>query len=411
MEPKEDRGRMERDDGKTPGTADDKSFAELFEESFVTPERLAPGQKVTATVVKITADWIFLDLGRKGEGCLDRKELAGPDGRLDVKEGDTVQAYFKGAEGSELRFTTKIAGGPAAHSQLEDAWRGGIPVEGLVEREIKGGYEVKVAGVRGFCPFSQMGLLRAREQGEYVGKRLPFRITEYKERGRNIVLSNRAILEEQRLAELEARKKELREGMVVSGRVTSVRDFGAFVDIGGIEGLIPASEIGWARVDDVRNAFSVGQEVSAVVIRTDWEKERLTLSVKKTLADPWEAVADRFPAGSRHTGTVVRLTAFGAFVSLAPGIDGLVHVSRLGAGKRIKHPGEAVREGQTLEVKVESVEVDRKRIALAPAGPESAEGATGEADDYRRYMVEAPRTGGSLGEILKARLEEKKSRS
>ena len=125
---------MERNGEKTSGTEDEKSFAELLDESFVMPGRLAPGQKVTATVVKITADWVFLDLGRKGEGCLDRKELAGPDGVTAVKEGDTLQAYFKGAEGSELRFTTKIAGGAAGHSQLEDAWRGGIPVEGLVER-------------------------------------------------------------------------------------------------------------------------------------------------------------------------------------------------------------------------------------------------------------------------------------
>ncbi len=409
MELTEGTERMERDDGNTTGTGDERSFAELLEETFVTPERLAPGQKVTATVVKITADWIFLDLGRKGEGCLDRKELIGADGQLSVKEGDSLQAYFRGAEGSELRFTTRIAGGAAAHSQLEDAWRAGIPVEGAVEREIKGGYEVKVAGVRAFCPFSQMGLLRGREQADCVGKRLSFRITEYKERGRNIVLSNRAILEEQRAAELEARKKELREGTVVSGKVTSVRDFGAFVDIGGIEGLIPASEIGWARVDDVRNAFSVGQEVSAVVIRIDREKERLTLSVKQTLPDPWEGVAGKFPAGSRHTGEVVRLAPFGAFVSLAPGIDGLVHVSRLGAGRRIKHPAEALREGQSLEVKVESVDVERRRIALVPAEAEAAgQGAADEAEDYRRYMVEEPPATGSLGEILKARLAEKK---
>ncbi len=403
---------MERDDGKTPGTGDERSFAELFEESFVTPEKLSPGQKVTATVVKITSEWVFLDLGRKGEGCLDRKELAGPDGRLEVKEGDKIQAYFTGTQGSELRFTTRIGGGAAAHTQLEEAWRGGIPVEGLVEREVKGGYEVRIGGgVRGFCPFSQMGLLRARDQGEFAGKRLSFRITEYRENGRNVVLSNRAILEEQRLAEIAALRNELREGMTVSGKVTSVRDFGAFVDVGGIEGLIPASEIGWERVGDVRAAFSAGQEVSAVIIRTDWEKERLTLSVKKTLADPWEGIADRFPAGSRHTGTVVRLTVFGAFVSLAPGIDGLVHVSRLGGGKRIKHPGEAVKEGQRIEVKVESFDADRKRIALAPVGPEGADDGPGEQVDYRRYMAEEPRATGALGEILKARLEEKKSRS
>lgn len=402
---------MERDEEKSSGSADEKSFAELLDESPVMPGKLAPGQKVTATVVKITADWIFLDLGRKGEGCLDRKELAGPDDRTSVREGDTIQAYFKSAEGSELRFTTKISGGAAGHSQLEDAWRGGIPVEGLVEREVKGGYEVRIGGgVRGFCPFSQMGLLRARDQGEFVGKRLPFRITEYRERGRNVVLSNRAIMEEKRREEIETLKKGMREGMTVSGKVTAVRDFGAFVDIAGIEGLIPAAEIGWEWVGDVRGAFSVGQEVTAVIIRIDWEKERLTLSVKKTLADPWQGVADRFPVGSRHTGKVMRLTAYGAFVALEPGIDGLLHVSRLGGGKRIKHAGEVVKEGQTVEVKVESLDMDRKRIALAPAGGEGREDGSDDKDEYRRYMEDAPRATASLGDILKARLDEKKGR-
>ncbi|MGE5664911.1 MAG: 30S ribosomal protein S1 [Deltaproteobacteria bacterium] len=403
---------MERDGGRTPGSGDEKSFAELFEESFVTTGKLAPGQKVTATVVKITADWVFLDLGRKGEGCLDRKELAGPDGLTAVKEGDTVQAYFTGTQGSELRFTTRIGGGAAAHTQLEDAWRNGIPVEGHVEREVKGGYEVKIGGaVRAFCPFSQMGLQRAREQDDFVGKRLPFRITEYKERGRNIVLSNRAILEEKRREELEALKAGMREGMTVRGKVTSVRDFGAFVDVGGIEGLIPASEIGWARVDDARGAFAVGQEVEAVVIKADWAKERLTLSVRKTLADPWQGVAESFPPKSRHPGTVVRLTAYGAFVALAPGIDGLLHVSRLGGGKRIRHPGEAVRVGQAVDVTVEAVDPDRKRIALALAGADSGDEGPDEEVDYRRYAAEERRSTGSLGDVLKARLEEKKSRS
>ncbi len=403
---------MERDDDKA-AAEDGKSFAELLDESFVTPGKLSPGQKVTATVVKITADWVFLDLGRKGEGCLDRRELAGPDGQVSVKEGDTVQAYFAGTHGSELRFTTKIGGGPAAQSQLEDAWRGGIPVEGHVEREVKGGYEVRIGGgVRGFCPFSQMGLLRARDQGEFVGKRLAFRITEYRDRGRSIVLSNRVILEEKRREEIEARKAGMREGMTVTGKVTSVRDFGAFFDIGGIEGLIPASEIGWERIEDVRSAFAVGQEVAAVVIKTDWEKERLTLSVKRTLSDPWEGVAARFPAGSRHTGKVVRLAAYGAFVSLGPGVDGLLHVSRLGSGKRIKHPGEVVREGQLIEVRVEALDSERKRIALALAGAEGGDAEEGPAgnDDYRRYMKEDSPATGSLGDVLRARLAEKKSR-
>lgn len=401
---------MERDEDGMAGDVDEKPFAELLDESFVTPARLTPGQKVTAAVVKITAEWVFLDLGRKGEGCLDRKELAGPDGRLAIREGDTVHAYFKGTDGSELRFTTKIGGGAAGQTQIEDAWRGGIPVEGLVEREVKGGYEVRIGGgIRAFCPYSQMGLLRAGERGGLLGERLPFRVTDYRERGRNIVLSNRAILEEKRREEIEALKKGIRQGMTVEGKVTSVREFGVFVDVGGVEGLIPASEAGWDRGGGASAAFSVGQEVSAVVTRADWEKERLTLSVKGTSADPWRGVPAGFPPGSRHTGTVVRLAAYGAFVALGPGIDGLLHVSRLGGGKRIRHPGEVVREGQTVEVRIESLDPERRRIALSLAGPESREDGPDGADDYRRYMSEPPPPEGSLGDILKARLAEKKS--
>ena len=241
------------------------------------------------------------------------------EGNLSVKEGDIIEAYFLSTANQELRFTTRITGGDAGRHYLEEAWENGIPVEGLVEKEIKGGFEIKIAGeLRGFCPYSQMGLQRAGNPGDLVGQHLPFRITQYGEKGRNIVVSHRSILEEERQQQRETLKGSLREGMTVTGTISSIRSFGAFVKVDCIEGLIPISEIGWDRVEDISERLAVGQEVEVVAMKLDWEKDRLSFSLKQTLPDPWDSVEKDFPEGSRHRGTVVRLTDFGAFVSLAP---------------------------------------------------------------------------------------------
>ena len=190
---------VEEKENEINGGSGEASFAELFEKSEVRKDFLTPGQKVEATVVKISPEWIFLDLGGKSEGYLDRKELTDGEGALSVKEGDTVVAYFLSSKFNEKLFTTKIGAGDSARAYLEEVWQSGIPIEGVVEKEIKGGFDIRLAGgMRGFCPYSQMALQRIENAQDYVGRRLPFRITEYGERGRNIVLSQRAILEEQR---------------------------------------------------------------------------------------------------------------------------------------------------------------------------------------------------------------------
>ncbi|MBI5905352.1 MAG: S1 RNA-binding domain-containing protein [Deltaproteobacteria bacterium] len=404
---------MGSDDGRagapeTPGQErEEESFADLLDRNFVAPARYEPGQKVVARVIKVTSEWIFLDLGRKGEGILAAKELADEEGKPQVKEGDPLPAYFVSSDGSEMLFTTRIGGGAAGTSQLEEAWRSGIPVDGAAVKEIKGGYEIRLAGgARAFCPHSQMGLPRGRGAEDPVGRHASFRITQFGERGRNIVVSSRVLLEEEEARKREESMATLSEGMVVRGKVTSIRDFGAFVDIGPIEGLLPVSEIGWERVENVSDALAVGQEVEVAITRLDWAKKRFTFSLRKTLADPWETAAERFPAGSRHMGKVARVTAFGAFVSLGGGVDGLLHVSKLGGGKRLKSAGEAVRTGQSVEVKVDSVDPAQRRIALSLAGAETAGSGEEEADDYRNYLSSSAGTPplGSLGEALKAKL-------
>lgn len=402
---------MNIDDKKDEMESAEESFADLFEKSFSTQARLEPGQKVDARILKISGDWVFLDTGRKGEGVLEKKELLNGDGELSVREGETVTAWFLGVVNNELRFTTKLGTGAAGKSQLEDAWRNGIPVEGHVEKEVKGGFEVKIGGsVRAFCPYSQIALRRVDNAADFIGRHLSFRITEYGENGRNIVLSHRSILEEEAAKQKEAQKETLKEGMIVKGTVSSIRDFGAFISIGSIEGLLPISELGWTRVKNVKEVLSVGQDVEVVVKQIDWEHDRLSFSLKDTLADPWDSVAARFPEGSFHRGTVARLAQFGAFVTLESGIDGLIHISRLGAGKRINHPREVLKEGESVEVKVESVDRENRRLSLSLAEvSRAAEEEERSIEEFRRTSVEtASKTMGTLGDLLKAKLEKVK---
>jgi small subunit ribosomal protein S1 len=392
-------------------TGEEESFADLFAATAAAPGRLKPGEKVQARVLKIGTEWVFLDIGQKGEGVLDRKEVLDADGNLTIAEGDTITAWFTASSRGELRFTTRIGStGGAGQAMLEDAWRAGVPVEGFVEKEVKGGFEVKVAGtVRAFCPFSQMALRRIDKSGDYVGKHLPFKITEYGERGRNIVLSHRAILEEQLKQEKELQKESLVEGMTVSGTVTSIRDFGAFVRVGAVEGLLPISEIGWSRVSSVADVLTVGQEVTVVVKQVDWERDKFSFSLKDTLADPWESAVQNFPVGACLSGTVARLAPFGAFVTLADGIDGLIHISKLGGGKKISHPREVLKEGQVVEVQVEGVDRESRRISLALADVvRAATEAEAEMTAFRQKAAEAPAGMGTLGDLLKAKLEKKK---
>ncbi len=405
---------MEKSNTDTPETDKEESFEEMLEQSFPVKSRLEPGDQVEAVIVKITPDWTFLDLDAKSEGFIDSKELKDESGAFTVKEGDMIKAYFLSSENNEKIFSTKLGTGAAAHKHLEAAFQNGIPVEGSVLKEIKGGFEVNVAGgSRAFCPYSQMGIHRASQPDEYLGKTLSFKITEYKEDGRNIVLSNRKILEEERREMKEALKASLEKDMVVKGTVTSIQKFGAFVDIGGIEGLIPVAEIDWSHVDQVSDALAPGQEVEVKVISIDWDTDRISLSIKALLPDPWESSAASFPEGSTHKGTIARLAQFGAFVTLAPGVDGLVHISKLGGGKRISHPSEAVSEGDMLEVTVESIDPDNHRISLSPALTSGQEKDMVEEEALLKKYVQKPSKSsskgslGTLGDALKAKLAEK----
>lgn len=392
-------------------TEEDESFADLLEQSLNSQSgRLTPGQKVSARVLKVSSEWLLIDTGHKGEGFVDLKEFTDPDGGVTVKEGDTITVHFLSSRQGEMRFTTKIGGSGSGSAQLEDAWQAGVPVEGVVEKEIKGGFEVKLAGnVRAFCPFSQMSLRRVDNPESIVGSKLSFRITDYSERGRNIVVSRRVLLEEEQQRLKEEARANITEGTTVTGTVTSLQKFGAFVDIGGIEGLVPISEIGWTRVKDVSDVLSVGQQVQVLIKVIDREKDRISLSLKDTLADPWEEVAKKFPEGSFQTGIVSRLAPFGAFVTLGDGVDGLIHISKLGAGKRINHPREVIQEGDSVEVKIESIDRENRRLSLALAGAARAAGEEeATLEEFRRNAADTSAGMGTLGDMLTAAKKNKK---
>ena len=342
-------------------------FAKLFESTLTKMERLQPGQMVETQIVSISKDSIFLQLSGKSEGVLERAELTDQDGNLSVKEGDTVKVYFLDSKNGEMNFTTRISGEKAGPAMLESAYKNGIPVEGVVEKEIKGGYEIKIGEIRAFCPFSQMGQRRTDDTEVYVGKHLTFKIQEYKENGRNIMVSNRAIHEEARKEKIESLKSTLKEGMIIKGSILSIQEFGAFVDIGGIQALLPISEISRARVEDISAVLAVGQEIEAAILKLDWKNERISLSMKSLQSDPWDHALEKYPIDSKHTGKVVRVTDFGAFVTLESGLDGLIHVSEMRSEGKYGNSGVNVKLGQVLTVKILNVDIAGKRISLKQA--------------------------------------------
>jgi len=383
---------------------DEESFAAMFEASLATVgQPLESGKKITATILQIGSDWCFLDVGQKGEGVLSTAELLNTDGEIQYEIGDEISAYFLSRRDGELRFTTKIGGGGSGTEQLETAYQSGIPIDGIIEKEIKGGFEVKLAGnARAFCPFSQTGLRQA-EPADLIGKSLPFKISQFSERGRNIVVSHRAILDEER-EELRAGLRDtLKEGMVVNGKITNIRDFGAFVDIGGIEGLLPISEISYGRVENISEILSLDQELEVAVKRIDWENNKFSFSLRDTLTDPWNKVGSIYKSGLSYPGKVSRLTQFGAFITLEDGVDGLLHISKLGQGKRIRHPQDVVSVGQQLQVIVEKIDLEERRISLALAGEQDEVGDTNYTE-----KASADFGLGTFGDLFKASQLKKK---
>jgi len=353
---------------------EDGSFAELLaaSEKHETPvRRVKVGEKVTGTIFQLGADTAFVSLGGRSEAMIELRELKDDEGILRLGVGDTVEAYVLEAGARGTLLTRTLSKGSASLAMLAEARTSGLPVEGLVLAVNKGGFEVAVGEARAFVPMSQMDLRFVDKPDQFIGERLKFRVTEVRER--KVVLSRRALLEEEQKALAATTRAGLDVGKVVHGRVTAVREFGAFVDLGGIEGLVPVAEMSHIRVGRPSDVCKVGDDVEVEVLRIEppqptspdkaKHKERITLSMRARQEDPWEAAASAIHDGDRLTGKIVRLQPFGAFVELRPGVDGLIHISAL-SERRIAHPRDAVSVGDEVTVQVEKIDTAEKRVGL-----------------------------------------------
>ena len=405
---------------RKPPAGPDEDFAAMFaaseqETGRTRPIKRAVGDRVRGKVMSIGQEVVVLELEGGGEGTLETLELLDGAGAMLAKEGDTLEARVVAMGERQGFFVLRRGAGRGAgagRNNLAEAAASGLPVEGVVTAVNKGGLEVDVAGVRAFCPLSQLELRPVADPAEYVGRRLEFRITKHEEdrRGTNVVLSRRALLEEEAQGRAVETRVKLVVGAVLPGVVTALKDFGAFVDVGGIEGLLPASEISFDRGIRPADVLTVGQPVTVQVMRVEKRDdarrpEQVSFSLKALERDPWQDAAAQLPAGTFVRGQVTRAEPFGAFVQLAPGVEGLIHISQLGGDappRPLRHARDAVKPGDAIDVVVISVEPDKRRISLGRATHEES-----VDDEGRAAAARASGRGGgmgTLGDLLKGKL-------
>ena len=354
---------------KAPDEAEE-SFAELLESySAGMNENIQVGDQIRGRIISIGTTSVFVDTGTKVDGVVEKAELRDEDGGFSLVEGDELDLYVVAADESEIRLSKAISG-IGGLNLLKDAWEQRIPVEGKVAAVIKGGFQVEMLKRRAFCPISQIDVTFVEDPEAYVGQTFPFLIKRFEERGRNIVVSRRDILQ----AELEASRKAFMEQLeadaVFEATVTRIAPFGAFVSlVPGVEGLVHISELSWSRLDRPEQAVSVGDRLQVKLLGVKaGEKpglKKISLSVKQAMGDPWADAQSRIQVGAKLMGKVTRCANFGAFVELFPGIEGLVHISEMSYTRRVMRPEEVVTPGDEIMVMVKEFDPDRKRISLS----------------------------------------------
>ena len=399
-------------------TEDFETLLGQFERTHADAKKGEPqvGDRVHGAIVSIGPDRAYVSIGAKSEGVIELGELTDEQGELTVSVGDPIQSVVTGKDETTGMLLLGSHHGRRMHgsAELEQAYENQLPVEGQVTGITKGGLEIQIAGVRAFCPASQVDLRYVEDLESFVGQRLSFRITKY-QGGRHIdlVVSRRALLEQEQQARAEQTRAQLEVGAVLSGTVTSLQDYGAFVDLGGVEGMIHVSELAFSRVKHPSELLSVGQELEVAVLRiekTDNPRhpEKIALSLRALAKDPWQDAEERFPIGSRVKGTVTRLQPFGAFVELAEGMEGLIHISELGAGRRVSHPHEVINTGDTVEATVLSVDIDKRRIGLS-LDTTRHPGTNAPADVLTEYKAPSQSLG-TLGDLLRESMAKQKGK-
>ena len=346
---------------------EETSFEELLKASFETPrKKVRPGERISGIVAKIGKDTIFVDLGGKSEGIADLQEFMDREGNLTVKPGDRVEMRVASVkDGVHLTKGMKIQGADALDI-LREAKENLIPVEGKVSSVIKGGFEIDLSGIRAFCPLSQIDLIFTEKPEVHLGAKYSFRIMEIKDKGKNIIVSRRLLLEEDQEKRLKETLERLRPDLECEGKVTKLTNFGAFVDLGGIEGMVHISEISHGRINHPSEVLKPGQQVKVKVLKMEQDKEgksKISLSIKALEPDSWEKGLG-FEEGEIIRGKVSRLMDFGAFVEVAPGVDGLVHISEI-SYERISHPSQLLKVEEEVDALVMGIDSEAHRISLS----------------------------------------------
>jgi small subunit ribosomal protein S1 len=342
-----------------------EDFASLLEESF-THGNLQEGAVIKGTVVGIEKDLAVIDVGLKTEGRVPLREFNGPGRQNDIKIGDTVEVYLERVENAlgEAVLSRDKARREESWGKLEKAFQGNEKVTGVIFNQVKGGFTVDLDGAVAFLPRSQVDIRPIRDVTPLMNVSQPFQILKMDRRRGNIVVSRRTVLEETRAEQRQELVQNLEEGQVIDGVVKNITDYGAFVDLGGIDGLLHVTDIAWRRVNHPSEVLNIGQQVKVKIVKINHETHRISLGMKQLQADPWQGIEAKFPVGARFKGRVTNITDYGAFVELEPGIEGLIHVSEMSWTKKNVHPGKIVSTSQEVEVQVLEVDPVKRRISL-----------------------------------------------
>ncbi len=343
----------------------DEDFAALFEESLLASEKLE-GTVIEGTVIAVENDAAVIDVGLKAEGRVPLKEFSAPGATVQIKVGDKVEVFLDRLENrnGEVALSRERARREESWVQLEKAFGISNQVEGTIFGRVKGGYTVDLDGAVAFLPQSQVDVRPVRDIGPLMGNKQPFQILKMDRRRGNIVVSRRAVMEESRAEARAELLSGLKEGQILDGVVKNITDYGAFVDLGEVDGLLHVTDIAWRRINHPSEAVSIGQAIKVQVIRFNIETERISLGMKQLEADPWDGVALKYPIQGRFNGRVTNITDYGAFVELEAGVEGLVHVSEMSWTKKNVHPGKIVSTSEQVEVMVLDVDSEKRRISL-----------------------------------------------
>jgi len=348
-----------------PAVAPQESFAALFEESL-TRKEMRVGEVITAEVIRVDDNYVVVNAGLKSESFVAIEEFKDDRGEVEVKPGDFVSVAIEAIEDGygETRLSRDKAKRLAAWMDLEKALEAGTLVKGVISGKVKGGLTVMANGIRAFLPGSLVDIRPVKDTTPYEGKEMEFKVIKLDRKRNNVVVSRRAVLEASQGAEREALLSSLQEGATVKGIVKNITDYGAFVDLGGIDGLLHITDLAWRRVKHPSEVLNVGDEVTAKVLKFDTEKNRVSLGLKQLGEDPWVGLSRRYPTGTRLFGKVTNLTDYGAFVEVEQGIEGLVHVSEMDWTNKNVHPSKVVALGDEVEVMILEIDEERRRISL-----------------------------------------------